>query len=58
MEKEIRKKAIEQAQASLNIDKIYLSKDYITSYFHKHQLPIQLPRSKKLIFIRGKKNGK
>ncbi len=58
MEKEIRKKAIEQAKASLNIDKIYLSKDFMTSYFNKHQLPLKLPKTKRLVYIRGKKNGK
>lgn len=58
MKKEIRKKAIEQAQASLNIDKIYLSKEFLTSYFKKNQIPLQLPKTKQLIYKRGKKNGK
>lgn len=56
MEKQIRQKAIEQAQASLNIDRIQLSEDFINSYFNKYQIP--LPPVKKLICKRGNNNGK
>lgn len=55
MEKEVRKKAIEQAQASLSIDKIYLSDEFINSYLKKHQLPLRQVQTKKL--KRGNNNN-
>lgn len=56
MVKEIREKAIEQALASLRIDKIYLSQDYLNSYRKKSGLPVE--KSSKLVLKRSKKNAK
>ncbi len=56
MEKSKREKAIEQAQASLRIDRIYLSQDFITSYRVKNGLPIQ--NAQKLTLKRSTNNAK
>lgn len=58
MEIEVIKKAIEQAQASLNIDKIYLSNEFINSYLKKYQIPLRHVQTKKLNYKRGNNNGK
>lgn len=56
MEKEKREKAVEQALASLRIDGIQVSEEYLSCYREKHDLaPKIFPQ---LVLKRSKINGK
>ena len=51
MELSKKEKAIEQAQASLKIDKIYLGEEFLTSYRIRKGLPVK--SGPKLVIKRG-----
>lgn len=56
MENTKKEKAITQALANLQIDRIYVRPDFVTSYRQKHNLPT--PTGMKLVFKRGGNNGR
>lgn len=55
MEEDKKEKAIKQAQASLNIDNIYLSPEFIKSYRVRKGLPVE--SGPKLVMRRTTCNG-
>lgn len=55
MESSKKAKAIAQAEASLRIDKIYLSTEFMTSYLKKNNITSN--QGKKLLLKRSNKNA-
>ena len=56
MEKSKKEKAIAQALANLQIDRIYVKPDFINNYRQKHNIPPA--NGLKLVFKRGENNGR